>query len=194
MGMGEPLDNLDAALTAFEILTDPAGFGLSWRRVTLSTVGHVAGIQRLAGLTHRPRLAISLNATTDAARSRLMPVNRKWPLAALRAALMEFPVRPGEKITFEYVLLAGENDSPDDARSLATLAADLPVRINLIPWNPHPGLPHARPDASSVEKMRDALLGRGVDVSIRYSKGQDVAAACGQLVTAAPLPSRRPSA
>ncbi len=194
MGMGEPMDNLDAVLASFEILTDPAGFGLSWRRVTISTVGHVPGIQRLAGLQHRPRVAVSLNATEDRARARLMPVNRKWPLAALREALARFPVRPGERVTFEYVVLSGENDSPADARRLAALTQGLPVRVNLIPWNPHPGLPHARPEASRVERMRDALLQAGVDVSIRYSKGCDVAAACGQLVTTAPELERRPPA
>ena len=111
MGMGEPMDNLDAVLDAFDILTDQEGMGLSWRRITISSVGHVEGIHRLAIRERRPRLAVSLNATRDRERDRLMPVNRKWPLAQLRAAIADYPSRPGEYITFEYVLLAGVNDA-----------------------------------------------------------------------------------
>lgn len=184
MGMGEPLDNFDAVLEAFDILTDAAGLGLSWRRVTLSTVGHLPGIRRLAARAHRPRPAVSLNAARDRLRDRLMPVNRRWRLAELREALAEFPTRPGERITCEYVLLAGENDSRDDHRRLADWTEGLPVRINLIPWNPCPGMPHRRSSNRSAEAFRDTLLARGLDVSIRFSKGSDVSAACGQLATA----------
>jgi 23S rRNA (adenine2503-C2)-methyltransferase len=186
MGMGEPLDNLDAVLEAFEILTDELGLGLSWRRVTVSTVGHVPGIRRLGACRRRPRLAISLNATDDEMRSRLMPVNRKWPLEQLREAVAAFPTRPGERITFEYVLLSGENDTAGDLERLAGLISSLPARVNLIPFNPHPGLFHTRPSDSQVERFRDDLLRRGIDVSVRLSKGRDVAAACGQLVTQRP--------
>ena len=186
MGMGEPMENLDAVLDAFGILTDEIGFGLSWRRITLSTAGHVPGIRRLAQCVQRPRLAVSLNATEDETRSSLMPINRKWPLTALRDTLAAFPVRSGERITFEYVLLAGENDTDDDRRRLARLVSGLPARINLIPFNPHPGLAHARPADGSVTRFRDALLSRGIDVSIRFSKGRDVAGACGQLVAPRP--------
>ncbi|MFQ5718219.1 MAG: 23S rRNA (adenine(2503)-C(2))-methyltransferase RlmN [Acidobacteriota bacterium] len=182
MGMGEPLDNLDAVLHAFAVLTDPDGFGLSWRRVTVSTVGVISGIRRLAATSPRPRLAISISATDDATRSRLVPANRRWPLAALRQAVLDFPVRPREKVTFEYVLLAGENDTPDDARRLARLARGLPVRVNLIPWNEHPDLPHHRPDTAHVERFRDALRAAGIDVTIRFSRGRDVGAACGQMI------------
>ena len=183
MGMGEPLDNFDEVMTAFDILTDPLGAGLSWRRITLSTVGHVDGIRRLGARQHRPRLAVSLNATTDLLRGRIMPINKKWPLAVLRQAMADFPVRPGERITCEYVLMAGETDDSEDARRLARFLHGLPARLNLIPWNPSPGLPHARPDDATIERFRDALLRRGLDASIRFSRGGEAAAACGQLVT-----------
>ncbi len=184
MGMGEPLDNYDQVLAAFDILTDDAGAGISWRRITLSTVGHVDGIQRLARRTCRPRLAVSLNATTDNLRNRIMPINRKWPLAVLHQALTGYPVRAGEKITFEYVLMAGETDSAEDAGRLAAFLHGLPARLNLIPWNACSGLPHARPEDGQVEIFRDRLLDRGLDASIRFSRGGGAAAACGQLVTA----------
>jgi 23S rRNA (adenine2503-C2)-methyltransferase len=186
MGMGEPMDALDPVLSAFDILTDADGFGLSWRRVTLSTVGHVPGIRRLAARPHRPRLSLSLNATTDEQRDRIMPINRRWPLDALRDAMRDFPVRPGERMTLEYVLLAGENDSPGDAARLARFAAGLPARINLIPWNENAGMPHRRPADGDVERFRDAIRARGGDVAIRFSRGRDVGGGCGQLVTAAP--------
>jgi 23S rRNA (adenine2503-C2)-methyltransferase len=187
MGMGEPMDNLEAVLEAFEILTDPDGFGLSWRRVTVSTAGHVEGIARLAARPHRPRLAVSLNATQNEIRTRLMPITRKWPLEELKAALLAYPLRQGERLTFEYVLLTGENDSPADARRLAGLLHGLRARVNLIPWNPFDAPGHARPTLETVETFRDALLGRGCDATIRFSRGEDVMAACGQLATA---PSR----
>ena len=191
MGMGEPMDNLDAVMAAFDILTDPQGMNLSWRRITLSTVGHVDGIHRLAKLPQRPRLAVSLNATTDSQRDRLMPVNRKWPLEQLCAALSAFPVRPAERITCEYVLMAGETDTPADSRALARLLHGLPVKLNLIPWNPSPGLPHERPSDEAVEGFRNALLARGLEASIRFSRGRDAAAACGQLVTTREASPRR---
>ena len=193
MGMGEPLDNLDAVLEAFHVLTDEDGLGLSWRRVTISTVGLVPGIRRLARESRRPRLAVSLTATEDGQRSRLVPVNRKWPIAALCRAVAEFPVRSGERVTFEYVLLAGENDTPDDARRLASqelvrwvLEDALPVRVNLLPWNEHPGPRHSRPTDSRVEEFRDTLRASGIDVTIRLSRGRDIGAACGQLAIPSP--------
>ena len=181
MGMGEPMDNLDAVLEAFDVLTDAEGLALSWRRVTLSTAGHVPGIVALGRRAPRPRLAVSLNATTDLLRDRLMPINRRWPLAALRGALADFPVRSGERVTLEYVLLAAENDSDEDATRLAAFTRGLPVRVNLIPWNEVDGLPHRRPPDAAVERFRDRLLARRVNVSIRFSRGREVAAACGQL-------------
>ena len=183
MGMGEPLDNLDAVLDAFHVLTDPDGFGLSWQRLTVSTVGHVPGIRRLARESRRPRLAISLSGTSDAVRDRLVPANRKWPLAMLRKAVAEYPVRGREQITFEYVVLAGENDTDGDITRLAEIVRNLPVRVNLIPWNEHPDLQHTRPSDAGLEAFRDALRGRGVDVTIRFSRGRDIGAACGQLIT-----------
>ena len=181
MGMGEPLDNSGAVLEAFDVLTDPDGPAISWRRVTLSTAGHVPGIVALGRRAPRPRLAVSLNATTDELRDRIMPINRRWPLAALRRALAGFPVRAGERVTLEYVLLGGENDTDTDAARLAAFARGLPVRVNLIPWNEVDGLPHRRPADTATERFRDRLRTRGVDVTIRFSRGREVAAACGQL-------------
>ena len=194
MGMGEPMDNFEAVMEAFDILTDPEGANLSWRRITISTVGHVDGIRRLAAMENRPRLAVSLNATTDSQRERLMPVNRKWPLEQLCAALSDFPVRSAERITCEYVLMAGETDTAADGRNLVRLLHGLPVKLNLIPWNPSPGLPHERPADEAVEGFRTALLARGLDASIRFSRGRDAAAACGQLVTSRDSSPRRQQA
>jgi 23S rRNA (adenine2503-C2)-methyltransferase len=122
-----------------------------------------------------------LNATTDEIRSRLMPINRKWPIATLLGALETIPWRNRERVTFEYVLLAGVNDSLDDARRLGGLLARLPAKVNLIPWNPLPSLPFRRPDPEQVERFRSTALATGLDVLVRYSRGADIAAACGQL-------------
>jgi len=163
-------------------LQDPAGPALSWRRITVSTVGVVPELQRLTKMGEaRPRIAVSLNATTDEVRSRLMPINRKWSIATLLGALGEIPWRPRERLTFEYVMLAGINDTLDDARRLGSLLHGLPAKVNLIPWNTLEELPFRRPSPEHIEAFRVAARERGIDVLVRYSRGADIAAACGQL-------------
>jgi len=195
MGMGEPLHNLDHVMEAFGILTDPKGLAIPPRRITVSTSGLVSGIRRLAAFKPRPRLALSLNGTTDERRSRIMPVNRVWGLDALAQCLQDFPVEHHERITLEYVLLKGETDSLEDAKRLATFAGKFPSKINLIPFNPHEGSGFEAPTESQVEALCALLSDRGLPVSVRRSRGQDVAGACGQLVRARQNPpSRNPRA
>ena len=182
MGMGEPLHNLDQVMAAFALLTDPKGLAIPPWRITLSTSGLVSGIQRLARFPRRPRLALSLNATTDEYRSSIMPVNRAWNLAALAAALKAFPLEKGERITLEYVLLKGVTDSLEDGRRLAAFARQFPSKVNLIPFNPHEGSGFEPPSEARITELCGLLAGREVTVSVRRSRGQDVAAACGQLV------------
>ncbi len=180
MGMGEPLHNYDQVLGAFRLLT--GGFGLSRRRVTVSTSGLVPAIERLAREPLRPRLAVSLNATTDSIRDRIMPVNRKYPIARLLEACRAYGETTGDRLTLEYVLLAGVNDSPDDVRRLARLVRSVPAKLNLIPFNPVPGWLDYRPASRRrVIAIRDQLLQARVPVSIRFSRGAEARAACGQL-------------
>jgi 23S rRNA (adenine2503-C2)-methyltransferase len=182
MGMGEPLHNLGHVMAAFALLTDPDGLAIPARRITLSTSGLVSGIQRLGAYPSRPRLALSLNATTDEYRDRIMPVNRAWNLAALAAALKAFPLEPGERITLEYVLLKGVTDSLEDGRRLASFARQFPSKVNLIPFNPHEGSGFEPPTEARITELCGLLAARKLTVSVRRSRGQDVAAACGQLV------------
>jgi 23S rRNA (adenine2503-C2)-methyltransferase len=182
MGMGEPLHNLDHVLGAFRILTDPEGLALAPRRITVSTSGLVPGIRKLAAVAPRPRLALSLNGTTDEYRSRIMPVNRVWNLQALGEALEAFPLEKGERITLEYVLLRGVTDSLEDGRRLAAFARRFPSKVNLIPFNPHEGSGFEPPTEARISELCDLLAARRVTVSVRRSRGQDVAGACGQLV------------
>jgi 23S rRNA (adenine2503-C2)-methyltransferase len=186
MGMGEPLHNYDAVMAAFRILVDEKGFALPPRRITLSTAGLVPGIERLGREDPRPRLAISLAAPTDALRGRLMPVNRKWPIEALVAACRAFPLGPRERITFEYVLLAGVNDAPEDAEEVARRLAGLRAKVNVIPYNEAGLQGFKTPSAEAAARFRDVLLEGGVPASIRWSKGRDIGAACGQLARTAP--------
>ncbi|HWQ09196.1 MAG TPA: 23S rRNA (adenine(2503)-C(2))-methyltransferase RlmN [Holophaga sp.] len=181
MGMGEPLHNLAHVMDAFALLHDPGGLAIPPRRVTVSTSGLVAGIQRLATFHPRPRLALSLNATTDERRSRIMPVNRVWNLEALAKTLQAFPLNKGERITLEYVLLKGETDSPEDAKRLAAFAKRFPSKINLIPFNPHEGAGFEPPDEARINELGSYLSGQGLTISVRRSRGQDIAGACGQL-------------
>ena len=181
MGMGEPLLNFDHVMTAMKLLTDPAGVGLSWTRITLSTAGIVPGIERLGREPLRPKLAVSLNATTDELRNRIMPINRKWPLAELLRACREFPLRPREKLTFEYVLLEGVNDTVADARRLAQLARGIRAKVNLIGLNPGPELPFRTPPDETVLRFQQTLLQKGIPAFIRKPRGRDIFAACGQL-------------
>ncbi len=182
MGMGEPLHNFDQLLAAFDTLTHPEGLAIPPRRITVSTAGLVSGIERLGDLPRRPRLALSLNATTDARRSRIMPVNRAWGLEDLAQALGNFPLQSGERITLEYVLLSGETDTMEDGRRLAAFARRFPSKINLIPFNPHEGTGYAPPDEARISALCRLLVDAGVPVSVRRSRGQDISGACGQLV------------
>ena len=181
MGQGEPLLNYDAMMAAVRILLDPKGVGLAPRHVTLSTSGIVPGIERLAQEKIRPSLAISLNASSDAQRDELMPINRKYPLEVLLEACRKFPLRPREYFTFEYVLLGGVNDTPEDARRVVRLLSRIRSKVNLIPWNPG-NLPYRSPSEESIEAFQRILIDKGVPSFVRYSRGQDVFAACGQLV------------
>jgi 23S rRNA (adenine2503-C2)-methyltransferase len=180
MGQGEPLLNYDAVMAAMRILLDPNGMAISPKHVTLSTSGIIPGIERLAQEKVRPKLAISLNASSDEQRDQIMPINRKYPIAKLLDACRRYPLRPWEHLTFEYVLLGGFNDSPDDARRVVRLVSNLRAKVNLIPWNPGE-LPYEKPGASRVEEFRRIVADKGVLVFVRYSRGQDVMAACGQL-------------
>jgi len=181
MGQGEPLLNFEPVMTALRIMLDPEGLGLSPKHVTLSTSGIVPGIERLAQEPVRPKLAISLNASNDEERDALMPINKKYPLAALMIACREYPLRSWEHLTFEYVMLGGINDALEDARRVVRLLAPLKsVKVNLIPWNPGE-LPYRESQEDLIEEFRRILVDRGVPAFVRYSRGRDVMAACGQL-------------
>lgn len=189
MGMGEPLQNLTNVARAVRVLSHPAGLGLSPRRITLSTAGLLPQIARMGELRERPLLAVSLNATTDELRDRLMPINRRYPLAALQAALAAYPVRPRERITIEYVLLAGVNDTPDDAARLADFCAPFPHHINLIPFNAHEHAPYRAPSDAELDAFAQSVLARRPTVlSVRRSRARDIAGACGQLAAAERTP------
>jgi 23S rRNA (adenine2503-C2)-methyltransferase len=192
MGQGEPLLNFENVMAAMRILLDQRGIGLAPKHVTLSTSGIVPGIEKLAKQPRRPKLAISLNASSDAQRDVLMPINKKYPLSKLLAACRNFPRGSREYITFEYVLLGGVNDTAEDARRVARLMVGLGrVKVNLIPWNPG-SLPYREPTEKSIETFHKILLEKGIPAFTRYSRGRDVMAACGQLalseVSGSPLP------
>jgi len=180
MGQGEPLLNYDAVMAALRILLDPKGVAIAPRHAALSTSGIIAGIERLAKEKVRPNLAISLNASSNEQRDQIMPINRKYPLEKLLEACRKYPLRPREWLLFEYVLLGGFNDSPEDARRVVRLLANIRAKVNLIPWNPG-ALPYERPDRARVEEFQRVLIEKGVPCFIRDSRGQDVMAACGQL-------------
>lgn len=181
MGQGEPLLNFEPVMAAVRIMLDPEGLGISPKHVTLSTSGIVPGIERLAQEKIRPKLAISLNASNDEQRDVLMPINKKYPLAALMEACKNYPLRTWEHLTFEYVMLGGMNDSAEDARRVVRLLAPLKsVKVNLIPWNPGE-LPYRESSQEQIEEFRQILVDRGVPAFVRYSRGRDVMAACGQL-------------
>jgi 23S rRNA (adenine2503-C2)-methyltransferase len=181
MGQGEPLLNFEPVMAAVRIMLDPEGLGISPKHVTLSTSGIVPGIERLAQEKVRPKLAISLNASNDEQRDALMPINKKYPLSALIKACKEYPLRTWEHLTFEYVMLGGLNDDAEDARRVVRLLAPLKsVKVNLIPWNPGE-LPYHESSEERIEEFRRILVERGVPAFVRYSRGRDVMAACGQL-------------
>jgi 23S rRNA (adenine2503-C2)-methyltransferase len=180
MGQGEPLLNYDAVLAAVRILLDPNGMAISPKHATLSTSGIIPGIEKLGLEKVRPKLAISLNASSNEQRDKIMPINQKYPIEKLIEACERYPLRPWEHLTFEYVLLGGFNDSPQDARRVARLLANLRAKVNLIPWNPGE-LPFEKPNPSRIEEFRRILADKDVRAFVRYSRGQDVMAACGQL-------------
>lgn len=189
MGMGEPLHNYDATMKALKILADERGLGLHPKRVTLSTVGLVPALERLSTESVMPNLAISLHATTDESRSALVPLNKRYDLKALLDACRRFPVSRRARITFEYVMLAGVNDTPEDARRLVRLLAGIRGKVNLLPLNEAPGIPFRRPDDAHVNSFARILSERGVRVSVRKSRGRDIRAACGQLIVEGGRPS-----
>ncbi len=183
MGMGEPFLNYESFMGAVKLLVEEAG--LSPQRMTVSTSGIVPGIERFAQepQTLRPKLAISLNAPNDEVRSGVMPINRKWPIESVMDAVRQVPLRARERVTFEYVLLGGVTDRPQDAREVARLVrrTGLAAKVNLIAWNPGPDVPYAMPRAGAVESFRQSLADEGIPVYLRKPRGRDIYAACGQL-------------
>ena len=183
MGMGEPFLNYASFMAAVRLLVREAG--LSPRRMTISTSGIVPGIEQFAQEPQelRPKLAISLNAPNDTVRGEVMPINRKWPIASLLDAVRKIQLRPRERITFEYVLLAGVTDRPEHAQEVARLVrrANFPAKVNLIAWNPGPGIPYSMPAPEAIEAFKAALAAEGVPVYLRQPRGRDIYAACGQL-------------
>jgi len=179
MGMGEPLLNLAAVRAAIDIL----GEEISLRRITVSTAGVVPGIDELAAWPRRPNLAVSLHAPDDERRSRVMPLNRQYPLAELLAALDRYPLEKGRKITYEYILIRGFNDAPRDADALVRLLGHRRAKVNLIPVNPDPVLGDSMvpPAPAAIDAFAERLRSRGLTATVRRPRGDDVAAACGQL-------------
>jgi 23S rRNA (adenine2503-C2)-methyltransferase len=182
MGMGEPLHNYDETMRALRILADEHGFALPPRRVTLSTVGLLPALERLSREPLMPNLAISLHAPTDLQRGALVPINSKYGIADIIDACKRFPLKRRSRITFEYVLLAGVNDRPVDARQLAKLLAGVRSKVNLIPLNAAPGIAYERPSDDAIDRFARILSERGLTVSVRKSRGRDIRAACGQLI------------
>ena len=182
MGMGEPLDNFDNVKQAVDVISDQRGLDIARRHITVSTVGLPEGVRRLAALDWpQLKLAVSLNAPNDDLRSRLMPINRRYPLASLKAALRRYPLARGNALFMEYVLIKGVNDDPRWAAALATFFQGLDVKLNLIAYNPSGGLPFEAPTQEDLERFHQALIDRRIFVRRRSSKGAGILAACGQL-------------
>jgi 23S rRNA (adenine2503-C2)-methyltransferase len=181
MGMGEPLANFDNVTTAMRLMLDDNAYGLSRRRVTLSTAGLVPGIDRLREACP-VALAVSLHAPNDALRDELVPINRKWPIRELLAACLRYVEKaPRESVMFEYVMLDGVNDSVALARQLAALVREVPCKINLIPFNPFSGVDYRRSSPEAIARFRDVLMQAGLVATVRKTRGEDIEAACGQL-------------
>jgi 23S rRNA (adenine2503-C2)-methyltransferase len=181
MGMGEPLLNYDATVAALRILMDPEGFAVAPKKLTLSTVGILPALEKLMSEPVRPNLAISLHAPDPELRGRLMPIEKRYALPDVIAAAQRYPIPRGGRVTYEYVLLGGVNDSPVQARALARLLAGTRAKVNLIPLNPAPEIPFRAPSARAIDAFCAVLAGAHVTVSVRRSRGQDILAACGQL-------------
>ena len=182
MGMGEPLHNYDETMKALRILADEHGFAMSPRRITLSTVGLLPALEKLATESVMPNLAISLHAPTDLQRGELVPINRKYGVSDIINACRRFPLKRRSRITFEYVLLAGVNDRSEDARRLAKLLAGVKSKVNLIPLNAAAGIPFERPSDNAIDRFAQILADHHLTVSVRKSRGRDIRAACGQLI------------
>ena len=182
MGMGEPLLNADNVIPAVSVMMDDLGYGISKRKVTISTAGVIPGIRRLIETTDAS-LAISLHAPNDELRNELVPINRKYPIADLLAVCKEYAVNLGEKrtITVEYTLMDKVNDQPEHARELVALLKDFPCKVNLIPFNPFPGTPYRRPTNMAVTAFQERLVKAGYNTMVRTTRGDDILAACGQL-------------
>ncbi|NWF93120.1 MAG: 23S rRNA (adenine(2503)-C(2))-methyltransferase RlmN [Syntrophaceae bacterium] len=190
MGMGEPLANYANTLRAIQLMTHPDAFKFSSRRITLSTVGLIPELEQLAKERISFRLAISLNASDEETRSHLMPINRRYPLGKVLEVCRNFPLRPRTRITFEYVLIAGINDSSADAKRLFRILRGIPSKVNLIPLNEAPGIPFKRPPEEKIRQFQEILMAGGMTAIVRASKGAEISAACGQLQ--AKSPSERP--
>jgi 23S rRNA (adenine2503-C2)-methyltransferase len=191
MGMGEPFANYDRWWQSVERLHDPQGFNLGARGLTVSTVGLVPGIRRLAGEALPINLAISLHSPDDALRAEMMPINRRYPIAALLDATRDYISQTRRRVSFEYVLLQGKNDRPEQAIALAELLQGMLCHVNLIPWNPVPGTPLGRSDRARVLRFQQELIERGIACTVRVERGMAIAAACGQLAGVpldAPIP------
>ena len=189
MGMGEPLHNYDETMKALRILADEHGFAMSPRRVTLSTVGLLPALERLAQRAgHAEPRHLAARADRPQ-RGELVPLNRKYGVADIIDACQRFPLKRRSRITFEYVLLAGVNDSPEDARRLAKLLAGVKSKVNLIPLNAAAGIPFERPSDEAIDRFAQILADHGVTVSVRKSRGRDIRAACGQLIVEGPQKS-----
>jgi 23S rRNA (adenine2503-C2)-methyltransferase len=181
MGMGEPLHNYDNLVRSLRILTNNKGVGLSQRRITVSTSGLVPKLEKLGAEAVRPNLAVSLNASNDDVRDMIMPINRKWNIGKLLAALEAYPLEQRRRITFEYVLLAGVNDSLADAAQVAKLLRGFRCKVNIIPYNPHPEASYARPSREVVDAFQNECKRLGLPTYLRTPRGDDIDAACGQL-------------
>jgi len=189
MGMGEPLANYGALVPALRLLSSDSGLGISTRRITVSTSGLAPKIPRL-GQDVAVQLAVSLNATTDEVRDRVMPINKTYPIQTLLEACRAFPLPPRRRITFEYVLMDGINDSDADAKRLPKLLQGLRCKVNLIPFNEHPYVPFRRPPISRVQRFQRELMSAGLSVFVRTPRGDDISAACGQLGVEVDAPKR----
>ncbi len=179
MGMGEPFLNYDAFMAAVRLLVD--GVGIPESRMTVSTSGILPGMERFATEPVRPKLALSLNASNDAVREAVMPITRKWKIAQLLEACRNIPLRKREWVTFEYVLLGGVNDQPEHAREVLALLAGMNAKVNLIVWNPGPGIAYTQPEPDAVTRFQRLLIDGGIATYIRRPRGRDIYAACGQL-------------
>jgi 23S rRNA (adenine2503-C2)-methyltransferase len=179
MGMGEPFLNYDEFMKSVRLLVE--GMGIPESRMTVSTSGILPGIERFARESVRPKLALSLNASNDVVRERIMPITRKWDIAALLEAVLKIPLRTREWVTFEYVLLGGVNDQPEHAREVLALLAGMRAKVNLIVWNPGPGIDYVQPLPGDVAVFQEMLIAGGIATYIRRPRGRDIYAACGQL-------------